>query len=356
MTRVSSLRSFNRILTACTYGVLFFLCMGWMLYAAAHKTIVIEEALAGRVGNSTSRTERVELPIADAGTSEGMLSIPVQASVKAERVTVDNRYMSQEICVTIDGGDMDFYRSLTVNGDNSQVRGVSCEPYEDGVLLTLSTNGVLECRSTLENETMVFSFSVPSEVYDLIVVIDPAGGGTESGVSYGGCREKEISLAVAKQVGEILTEEGIKLYLTRTEDSFVEHEERMRLAEQVDADIFLEIGLSEDADEAQTYGISAYYNDRYFLPDFGNVEWADALVRNVTIASSNRARGLYPAQESSLDGLSMPSARLDMGYVTNADERELLLQENYQKKLAQGIADAILEVYTNANVKNEVAK
>ena len=45
--------------------------------------------------------------------------------------------------------------------------------------------------------------------------------------------------------------------------------------------------------------------------------------------------------------IAIPSARISLGYVTNAAERQLLIQEDYQKKLAQGIAEAINEVYTN---------
>jgi len=45
--------------------------------------------------------------------------------------------------------------------------------------------------------------------------------------------------------------------------------------------------------------------------------------------------------------LKIPAARISLGYVTNSSERQLLEQESYQKKLAEGIAEAISEVYTN---------
>ena len=45
--------------------------------------------------------------------------------------------------------------------------------------------------------------------------------------------------------------------------------------------------------------------------------------------------------------LTIPAARISLGYVTNSNERQLLEQDSYQKKLAEGIAEAINEVYTN---------
>ena len=71
-------------------------------------------------------------------------------------------------------------------------------------------------------------------------------------------------------------------------------------------------------------------------------------IRQLVMAASNRAVGLFPAtEEDVLWEIAIPSARISLGYVTNAAERQLLIQENYQKKLAQGIAEAINEVYTN---------
>jgi N-acetylmuramoyl-L-alanine amidase len=96
------------------------------------------------------------------------------------------------------------------------------------------------------------------------------------------------------------------------------------------------------------HGISGEYNDEYYIPEFGNLQWADCVTRQVTVAASNRAVGLFPAtEEDVLWEIAIPSARISLGYVTNAAERQLLIQENYQKKLAQGIAEAINEVYTN---------
>ena len=58
--------------------------------------------------------------------------------------------------------------------------------------------------------------------------------------------------------------------------------------------------------------------------------------------------GTFPGtEEDVLWEIAIPSARISLGYVTNAAERQLLIQEDYQKKLAQGIAEAINEVYTN---------
>ena len=200
----------------------------------------------------------------------------------------------------------------------------------------------------LFRSTLKIDFVNPRESYDRIVVLDPVGGGRDRGVADSGCEEKNIALEVARQTAQLLEGSMVKIYLTRTEDTEVAQEVRRSFADWVDADLYLEIGLSADDAQESTYGIRAEYNDEYYLPDFGNVQWADCVTRQVTVASSNRAIGLFPAEEDDiLWRLKIPAARISLGYVTNSSERQLLEQESYQKKLAEGIAEAISEVYTN---------
>ena len=207
-----------------------------------------------------------------------------------------------------------------------------CEAQNEGVLLRLSMKEILEYHSTLEEGTLKIDFVNPRESYDRIVVLDPVGGGRDRGVADSGCEEKNIALEVARQTAQLLEGSMVKIYLTRTEDTEVAQEVRRSFADWVDADLYLEIGLSADDAQESTYGIRAEYNDEYYLPDFGNVQWADCVTRQVTVASSNRAIGLFPAEEDDiLWQLKIPAARISLGYVTNSSERQLLEQESYQK-------------------------
>lgn len=71
---------------------------------------------------------------------------------------------------------------------------------------------------------------------------------------------------------------------------------------------------------------------------------ADIVTKAVTIASSNRALGLVPAEEDSiLREINIPAAQLSAGYLSNGEERDLLRQEAYLEKVAEGVIDAIEE-------------
>lgn len=96
----------------------------------------------------------------------------------------------------------------------------------------------------------------------------------------------------------------VKVYLTRTEDTDVTKEARRQFADWVGADLYLEIGLSSDPEDASVYGISGEYNDEYYIPEFGNLQWADCVTRQVTVAASNRAVGLSRQQRKMSCGRS----------------------------------------------------
>lgn len=325
--------------------------LGTMLWTAAHKTVVIS-ALSQEQGelvteNQTERAHEMQLSMSDDQMAGRQIRIPLETGTKAENVVVENHYMERGLWIYIQNGRKAFYQEHPLTGNLSLVEKAICEAQNEGVLLRLSMKEVLEYHSTLEDGTLKIDFTDPRENYDMIVVLDPIGGGREGGVTASGCQEKNIALGVARQTAQLLEGEKVKVYLTRTEDTEVTQEARRTFADWVDADMYLEIGLSADEDE-NVYGIRAEYNDEYYLPEFGNVQWADIVTRQVTVSASNRAIGLFPASGGDvLWKLKIPAARISLGYVTNDRERQLLVQEKYQKMLAEGIAEAIVEVYTD---------
>lgn len=351
-------RKLNMAVTLVEWTLLCAVCMWAMLYVALHKTIVISGEVRDQMAVETDGEQesyiggRTELAFLQQPGSEGRIHIPLARNTKADNVVVESRYMDRELWIYIEGADGSYYAENEIEGDVSQIVSGYCEVQRGRVILKLQMDDVWEYYSTMEyysssagDQSMVISFLEPQEVYSQIVVIDPIGGGHERGSVYRGYAEKTLSLQIASLVAERLQQSDIKLYFTRQEDVEVSEEERLGLIEAVNADLYIRIAAGSDED-ASLYGIQGLYNEEYFIPDFGNVEWTDILTRNVTIASSNRAVGLFPAGSGSiLHEITVPAAQINVGYLTNEQEAELLGHAAYREKLAQGIADAIVEVY-----------
>lgn len=341
----------NLRITLVIWLVLGSICMVVMLAVAAHKTVVIADTpkeqgeLTASLEKNTINTKSMSL-LLNSDASDGKLRIPLEKGIKAENVVMENHYTEKELWIYIRGGEMDFYEENAIHGDIRKVGVSLLEERSDGLVIKLQMAEVLEYRSVLESDTLTIAYTSPKEIYKQIVVIDPVCGGEERGAVYSGCVEKDIVLQVARLLPAQLNSEDIKLYFTRTEDVSVSDEERKALVKAVDADMYISIGVSADEGNLNKYGIFGVYNEEYYIPEFGSVELADELTRQVTITSGNKALGLRTAlQDDILKELQIPAARINLGYLSNEKERTLIQRDSYQEKLAKGIGEAIMEVY-----------
>lgn len=334
-------------LTLWAWIVLCSVCMSGMLWFASNKTIVIADVSREQAGLSVGPERggpekiEIELNLQHDFDSPGSFCIPLPKGIKPENVVMENRCMTRELLIRVQGGNVDFYRGNGIYGDTGAIREGLCEELDTGVLLTLRMDSVQEYRSTMEGSILTIVCSDPHEWYDFLVVLDPAGGG-DAGTAVYGMEEAGLALEVAKQVQQEFDLPDVRLYLTRTDEADVTSAQRTEFAEEVGADLYIRIGAAEATDHPDAYGIQGIYNDAYFIPGFGNADLADMITREVTIAASNRAVGLTPADEGSiLYGISVPAMELSMGYLTNAREKALLEQEAYREKLAAGIIKGI---------------
>ena len=105
--------------------------------------------------------------------------------------------------------------------------------------------------------TLAFSVPVTAADDDVVIVLDPGHGGTDSGTAetydYVQIRESNLNLAIANACREYLEEnyENVRVYLTREEDKMVTFEERLGLAEELGADYVLSIHINSDKGTAK---------------------------------------------------------------------------------------------------------
>ena len=340
----------NMRLTMWLWVTLCGVCMSVMLWFGSNKTIVIADMSQEHTGLSVDAEltgdadKGSKLVLQRTNNVPNSFCVPLPKGIKPENVVMENRYMSRELWIFVQGVEEDFYQENKIYGDTSCILGGYSKEWESGLLLTLEMEDVLEYRSTMEGNVLTIACSDPRDLYDFLVVLDPVGGGSDAGITGYGISEKELALEVARHVQRNFEMSNVRLYLTRTEDVEVSPEERTALAEAIRADLYIRIGAGADGNDPDAYGIQGYYNGEYFIPGFGNAELADIVTKEVTIASSNRAVGLVPADaDSILRSIGVSAMELSMGYLSNPQEEALLKQEAYQGKLASGILNGIRE-------------
>lgn len=107
-----------------------------------------------------------------------------------------------------------------------------------------------------------------------LVVIDAGHGGRDPGAGQGSIKEKELTLALAKALRDALLEQGgVRVALTRDDDSFLVLPERPGIARRMKADLFISIHADS------TEGALASGATVYTLSEKGSNEVADKLAQ-----------------------------------------------------------------------------
>ena len=339
---------------ALLYCVVFgIVSMSAMLYVSANKKIVITDVAEDDVATRNTPAENSDnqkdlLNLQRNVTQEEYLCIPIPEGLQAEQVKIENHYMDRQLWVILEDTKEDFFDDKAVSGDLSRVVSATVEKTKGKVSLIFELTGVYECKSTMEKDQVYIEFVEPREMYDRILVVDAGHGGTDTGIAGEGQSEKELTLDIVQKLKVLLGDTDIKVYYTRMDDATdPTEEERIELANTVKADLFVSLHAQKDAKDPETYGIEAYYDSFFFLPGFGNVEWADLLERQVVTRISGKGLGLFPAEgeASFLKEATMPAVLMTVGYMSNPEENGLLQTEEYRQRIAEGIFEAVMTAF-----------
>ncbi len=341
------------------YCILFVAAaMSMMLYYAATKTVGVTDLAQDEVVSTlpseltapVTPAQENEIVINRAEKNTNYFCVPMPENVKAEEVVLENHYMDKELWVGISSEQAQeyeaFYEANGVYGNCNNVTNGRFEMEKERICLRFALTGVYEYRSIFEDHTLYVEFVPSKEVYEKIVVIDPAYGGDDRGVTVDRVMSKDITLDIAKALKTMFDESDIKVYYTRMDDSNPASAQRVDLAVETKADMLIRIEVGGD-ENSKLYGTSAVYNSKYFIPGFGNVELADLLEREVVTSISGKAGGLIEstAADEVLNSATVPTAAIRVGYLTNSQEAILLQREDYIKRIAEGIYNAVIKAY-----------
>lgn len=197
----------------------------------------------------------------------------------------------------------------------------------------------------------IISFSSHSEAASAknlkipVIVIDPGHGGSDTGASHGGVKEKNLNLDIAKRLNTLLKEHRAKTYMTRTNDRNVSLYSRSALANRVDADLFISIhnnaGSRGDKGTMTLYYPGSAKTDRGF--DGRGV--ASIVQKMLTSSLETRSQGLQSRpQLAVLRTTNMPAVIAEVGYMTDKSELAKLKTSSYRQKSAAALEKAILKI------------
>lgn len=173
------------------------------------------------------------------------------------------------------------------------------------------------------------------------VVIDAGHGGADSGAIGGGIYEKTINLEIAKKVQEKLAKKDIYVYMTRTKDETLTLEDRVNYSNEINPDIFVSIHTNSTVQE-DSYGVETHYfkDDSAKLAQIIHSNFASE--KNIK-KWDTKDRGVIKSRFYVINHTEAPSVLIEIGFISNLEERTKLLKKSRKEDIADSIADGILE-------------
>ena len=168
------------------------------------------------------------------------------------------------------------------------------------------------------------------------VVIDPGHGGTDYGAIREGINEKDITLDISQRVATMLKARGYKVALTRTEDKYLELQERCDYTEAENPEIFVSIHVNSAVATAPCGIETHYYHDN-------SKALADIIQKHLIKSIDAKDRGVIRSKFYVINHTDVPAVLVETGFLSNPEERTDLISEKRKQMTAKSITDGIIE-------------
>lgn len=277
------------------------------------------------------------------------LNIELPEGIATEAIEIENDYIGHTVYIRFPKVIENYSENYIIQGSSNHIAGVSY--YKEGGkgVLQINLDKACENNYTYKDGFLSMEFKGLHEVYEKVVVIDAGHGGKQPGAVKNDISEKDLNLQIVLQLKEMLDkvdESKLKVFYTRLDDTNPTLQDRAGMANQLNADLFISVhnNSSSTGKFSDLNGTMVLYSPD--ANDSSSKRLAQICLENVTKSAGSTDRGLVKGDNIYIVRASeVPVALIEVGYMTNLEELNNLCMPAYQKKVAQGIYNAIMEAF-----------
>lgn len=193
--------------------------------------------------------------------------------------------------------------------------------------------------------------TVKEPLYQKTIFLDAGHGGPDSGALYRNIYEKDINLSIVKKLEQALKKKGAQVFLTRDGDYDLsvpytvnrkrsDLSRRSNMINRSQCDLYISIHLN--ADTSTTYhGAQVFYDSKVKQnKKIAEIIQSDLKQYLYTTRDAKQKNDMYLFHR-----LEKPGVLVEIGYITNPNDRYLLLQNEYQEKVANILTNSIIRYF-----------
>ena len=208
---------------------------------------------------------------------------------------------------------------------------------KDKMLKKLNMDTIIS-QKTSSNE---YNLYVNDKKEKKVIVIDAGHGGHDFGATNDEWNEKNLTSLIAKKIKEMHSDSDVEIHFTRTDDEFIALNDRTNLINNLKPDLVISLHINNNKNTTSS-GFEVFISDK---PDFldKTKEFAEKLSTKLS-KTQLRNRGLKFAPFWILKNSLCPSMVVELGFISNENDRKFITSDKGQTELAKYIAEFISEV------------
>jgi N-acetylmuramoyl-L-alanine amidase len=279
----------------------------------------------------------------DDETSSTDMKIEIPANVDYSVIDTEDLYMQKQFKIIIPGNYISFYKENPVTSYSSMISNIKVSLNSANCTEILVTTIALQGFRLTNNKTYIgVEVGDPQDIYSNIVVLDAGHGGSDKGaINYAaGVYEKNITLPIAYTYAKDYfnsKDSNIKVYWTRTNDTFISLDDRAAFAKKVGADLFISVHMNS-VDSTTVKGSEVFYstmNNTVQDSGISSKAMAQSYLNKIIGDLNFVNRGVKTANYYVLKNNSVPSVLIEFGFISNATDLSKLKNPSFQKEAAK---------------------
>jgi N-acetylmuramoyl-L-alanine amidase len=177
------------------------------------------------------------------------------------------------------------------------------------------------------------------------IVIDPGHGGTDRGASFGGIHEADLMYDLARLLEGRMVATGMEALLTRGPGQCPDEGERAHFANEEGADLFLSLHSDSNASPLAQGVATFHFGTVHGTTSTLGETLAGFIQRELAVRTRMLNCRTHPKTWDTLRLTRCPAVRVEVGYITNADDRARLSDPGFRDLVAEGILIAVKRLY-----------
>ncbi|AXX64423.1 N-acetylmuramoyl-L-alanine amidase [Bombilactobacillus bombi] len=183
--------------------------------------------------------------------------------------------------------------------------------------------------------------SAATKISEATIVIDPGHGGSDTGALTTNQKhyEKTYTLDTAQRLQKQLQQAGANVILTRKGDSDMDLASRARLANKLNADVFISLHFDSTSDKSQATGVTTYYySEKKDQPLAQNIQ---RQFKHLALPSRGTRFGDFEVTREN----EQPAILIEGGYLNNKKDYKQIANPAYRQKLADCILQGLMDYF-----------